>query len=84
MSESNVVKSESNVVAKSVSFHTVRKAPMAARASRISAIWGAFDDAGVGNVTSKHLPQFAEQSGLNLTTVKCQFYAWRATRSQQN
>lgn len=69
-------------MSKSVSFHTVRKAPNVARSSRIAAIWGAFDDAGVGNVTSKHLPQFAEQTGLNLNTVKCQFYAWRATRSQ--
>ncbi len=65
-------------------FSTVRKAPNVARTSRISAIWAAFDNAGLGNVSSAHLPKFAEETGLNLTTVKCQFYAWRATRSTKN
>ena len=65
-------------------FTTCRKAPNAARMSRIAAIWDGLDElaaSGTVAVTSKHLPEFAERTGLNLTTVRCQFYAWRATRS---
>lgn len=63
---------------KSVS--TTRKAPNMERTSRISALWAAFDSA-TDVVTSKHLPVIAEKCGLNVTTVRCQFYAWRATRA---
>ena len=63
-------------------FKTCRKAPNEKRGSIISAIWAGFDElAEVSVVTSKDLPKLAELWGFNLVTVKCQFYAWRATRA---
>jgi hypothetical protein len=62
---------------------TTRKAPLAERTSRISALWAAFDAAN-GLITSKHLPKLADETGLNPTTTRIQFYAWRATRQQQS
>lgn len=58
---------------------TTRKAPLDARVSRIGFLWAAFD-ARTGEITSKHLPKLAEETGLHPTTTRIQFYAWRATR----
>ncbi len=58
---------------------TTRKAPTD-RVSRINFLWAAFD-AATDVVTSKHLPVIAEKCGLHPTTVRIQFYAWRATRA---
>lgn len=35
-------------------------------------------DSAEGTITSKHLPEIAEQTGFNLITVRLQFYRWRA------
>lgn len=62
-------------------YRTTRKAPLRA-STRISMIWAGFEELQeVVDVTSKDLPSLAELWGANLTTVKCQFYAWRATRT---
>lgn len=68
------------VAALTKSVSTTRKAPRAERCSRISALWAAFDSA-TDVVTSKHLPVIAEKCGLHPTTVRIQFYAWRAHRA---
>lgn len=71
----------SKQASKSPAFSTTRKAPLR-DSTRIAMMWAAFDSA-TGEITSKHLPVIAEQCGFNPTTVRIQFYAWRATRSQK-
>lgn len=47
------------------------------RVSKISMIRDIFESA-TAPITSKHLPEIAEQTGFNPTTVRLQFYRWRA------
>lgn len=42
----------------------------------IGAVWSLLDTA-TGEVNSKHIPIIAEQTGLNETTVRIQFYRHR-------
>lgn len=35
-------------------------------------------------ITSKHLPAIAEQLGMHPTTVRLQFYRWRAESSSES
>jgi hypothetical protein len=48
-----------------------------ARVSQISMIRDIFESA-TKPITSKHLPVIAEQTGFHPTTVRLQFYRWRA------
>lgn len=47
------------------------------RLSNIGMIRDAFD-AATGPITSKHLPEIAAKTGMHPTTVRLQFYRWRA------
>lgn len=47
------------------------------RLSRIGMVRDLFDSA-VAPITSKELPAIAAKTGLNPTTVRLQFYRWRA------
>lgn len=47
------------------------------RVSMISMIRDLFESA-EGQITSKHLPEIAEKTGFHPTTVRLQFYRWRA------
>jgi len=61
-------------------FRTTRKAPLRS-STMIQAIWAGLEElAEVSEITSKDLPALAELWGMNVVTVRCQFYAWRATR----
>lgn len=53
-----------------------------ARVSKISMIHDLFDTA-TDEITSKHIPVIAEKTGFNETTVRIQFYKWRANRAQR-
>lgn len=50
---------------------------MSRNATIISMIRDLFETA-ESPITSKHLPAIAEQTGLNPTTVRLQYYRWRA------
>ena len=50
--------------------------------SKISMIHDLFDTA-TAEITSKHIPEIAEKTGFNETTVRIQFYKWRANRAQR-
>jgi DNA-binding transcriptional regulator PaaX len=47
------------------------------RVTTIGMIRDIFESA-TGKITSKHLPTIAEQTGFHPTTVRLQYYRWRA------
>lgn len=47
------------------------------RLSRIGMIRDLFDSA-EGRITAQHLPEIAAKTGFHPTTVRLQFYRWRA------
>jgi hypothetical protein len=54
-----------------------RSATRKAGPTTIGIIRDVFDSA-TSRITSKHLPVLAEQLGMHPTTVRLQFYRWRA------
>ena len=46
---------------------------------KIAMMWDLFDSA-TGEITSKHIPAIAEKTGFNETTVRIQFYRWKASQ----
>ena len=44
---------------------------------KIAMMWDLFDSA-TGELTAKHVPEIAAKTGFNETTVRIQFYRWKA------
>lgn len=60
--------------------NAMNNAPKTARQGVCNYIHHLLDTA-VGEVTSKHIPRIAKETGFSETTVRIQFYCWKQKRA---